>query len=353
MMRQPFYKKSHNGWYVRIGKSDVFLAKRETEAWAQYRKLIALSSSQGESATVSGVLLAYMEDLRCTVSKDRMAKIDRYVRQFIDFIGEYLEVEEMNRSHVIEWLEENKGSQDKPRYWSQSAKRDAGQIVRSAFRWAMNEGRIRRNPVASLRLEEPTPRQTLIDNEVHAKLVQACMKSNKSRSFALYLIALRSGARPQQVRDVTRANVANGGRAWVFDRHKTRKKTGAPLVVPLSPCLQTLTRILSEHRESRLFLNDRGTPWTKDSAALRLRRLRQELGITGVVSYSYRHTFATDALLANQSIATVAAMLGHKDSKMVSRVYGHLDQHSQHLLDAAAAVSANRLSSSTPRKTSS
>jgi site-specific recombinase XerD len=71
--------------------------------------------------------------------------------------------------------------------------------------------------------------------------------------------------------------------------------------------------------------------------------MRKTLKIDGVIAYAYRHTFATDALLAGNDLATVAAMLGHKDTSMVSKVYGHLDQNSKHMHAAVAKTAARRL----------
>jgi site-specific recombinase XerD len=72
-------------------------------------------------------------------------------------------------------------------------------------------------------------------------------------------------------------------------------------------------------------------------------RMRENLKIEGVIAYAYRHTFATDALLAGNDLATVAAMLGHKDVSMVSKVYGHLDQNQKHMHAAVAKTAARRL----------
>jgi integrase len=343
-MREPFFKKSHKAWYVRIGKQDVFLGKSQEVAWQEYRKLLAYSASSGDEATVAGVLIAYLNELRPTVSAARYVKVSRHARQFIEWIGDFREVADLNRSEILAWLNEDKGNDETgSRFWSVAAKRDAGQTIRSAFRWAMNEGMIDKNPAANMRLEQPAPRTHTIDYETHKRLVLDAMTSDKSRSFALYLIASRCGARPQQIREVAKENIFYNGQAWIFHRHKTRGKTGKPLVVPLAPCLQTLTRILASKRDGRLFLNDRGTAWTKDSVSLRLRRLREKLGIPSVVAYSYRHTFATDALLSGAPIATVAAMLGHTDTKMVSQVYGHLDQHTWHLIQAAEQTAKHRI----------
>jgi integrase len=343
-MREPFFKKSHKGWYVRVGKQDVFLAKTQEAAWQEYRKLMAYSASTGEDATVSGVLIAYLEELRPTVSAARYIKVSRYARGFIEWIGDFREASSLNRSDILNWLSEDKSKENgKPRHWSVAAKRDAGQVIRSAFRWALNEGMVSKNPAANLRLQQPEPRTHTIDYATHKQLVLDAMQSDKSRSVALYLIASRCGARPQQIREVRKENLFYNGQAWVFHRHKTKGKTAKPLVVPLSPCLQTISRVLASCREKELFLNDRGTRWTKDSVSLRIRRMRERLGIKGLVAYSYRHTFATDALLSGTPIATVAAMLGHTDTKMVAQVYGHLDQHTWHLVQAAGQTAKHRL----------
>ena len=144
--------------------------------------------------------------------------------------------------------------------------------------------------------------------------------------------------------EVTAKNVSQDGSCWFFADHKTAEKTGRPLIVYLSPCLQTITKMLvKQNPKGPLFRNGDGDPWLKDTVARRMKRLREALGLEGVVAYSYRHTFATEALLARVPIATVSALLGHVDTRMVSKVYGHLDQHSQYLIDAAREVSQKRL----------
>lgn len=114
---------------------------------------------------------------------------------------------------------------------------------------------------------------------------------------------------------------------------------GRPLVVRCGPCLQTLTRILTHARPNGpMLLSAHYKPWPKDGIVLRFRRLREAVGLDGVTAYSYRHTYATDALQAGISLPTVAALLGHVNPTMVSRVYGHLEKRSDHLSDAVAKI---------------
>lgn len=44
-----------------------------------------------------------------------------------------------------------------------------------------------------------------------------------------------------------------------------------------------------------------------------------------------RHTAASNVLVASRDAVTTAAILGHTDVSMLSRVYGHLDKHPEHL----------------------
>jgi integrase len=55
----------------------------------------------------------------------------------------------------------------------------------------------------------------------------------------------------------------------------------------------------------------------------------------GVISYTLRHTWITDALEREVPVATVAELAGHKDLKMIQQHYGHLSEKRKHLQAAA------------------
>ena len=56
--------------------------------------------------------------------------------------------------------------------------------------------------------------------------------------------------------------------------------------------------------------------------------------------YLIRHSWCTRALASGQLDAvTVALLMGHRDTQMISRVYQHLMQHPDHLKNAAKKVS--------------
>jgi integrase len=146
-----------------------------------------------------------------------------------------------------------------------------------------------------------------------------------------------TGCRPSEVARVTAADTDFDVGAWTFSKHKTARKTGVPRVVYLTPAMVELTRKLMEkHPAGPLFRNRLGKPFTKNAIRCRFRQLRKKLPhLKGVISYSFRHSYVTDALANGVPVATVAELVGHRDLKMIQEYYGHLAQKREHLRQAA------------------
>ena len=125
---------------------------------------------------------------------------------------------------------------------------------------------------------------------------------------------------------------------WVFKEHKTAKRTGKPRVIYLTPAMVELTRRLMEkYPEGPLFRGPRSKRgFTRNGVRCRFRDLRQKLPhLAGVISYTMRHSFATQALVNGVGIAHVAELMGHVDTSMVSQHYAHLAGNVQHMREAA------------------
>jgi site-specific recombinase XerD len=74
----------------------------------------------------------------------------------------------------------------------------------------------------------------------------------------------------------------------------------------------------------------------------RFRILRKKLPhLAGVISYTMRHSFATQALVNGVGIAHVAELMGHVDTSMVSQHYAHLAGNVQHMREAAKKAAAS------------
>ncbi len=356
-MRQPFFRDQTKCWYVKddAGRFVRLDPDRDT-AFEIWHKLQTTQVYEGENARVDGLIEAFLGEIDGSLSTDRFSALSYYGSLFSESHGGDL-VSSIKPSVVSKWLRAPKRGRTRLSEsgekiygdsiaWSESSKRHAAAFLKRVWKWAHNSGFIAVNTLAELKLAECEYRDSVIDSETHKKLVRHCMASEEARPFALYLIASQCGARPQQIREVTASHVSADGTQWFFKKHKTSEKTGRPLIVYLPPCLQTLTRILVSVRPSGpLFRNFIGRPWKKDTVSQRMDRLRKKLNLPdGTVAYLYRHSMATNALLSGQSTAVVAQLLGHTDTRMVSKVYGHLDKHSQFLVDAASDAAKERIS---------
>ena len=97
------------------------------------------------------------------------------------------------------------------------------------------------------------------------------------------------------------------------------------------------TLILSERPDGPLFLNSDRKPWTRNAVRIRFRNLcKKHPELKGIIAYSYRSSFATDALDQGVPDATVAAILGHTNTATLHKYYARLSGRLGHLKDAAA-----------------
>src|SRR4051794_35320288 len=102
---------------------------------------------------------------------------------------------------------------------------------------------------------------------------------------------------------------------------------------------------LEGNGHTHVFLNTERQPWTLNAVRLQMGRLRAKLGLAeDLCAYLARHGFGTRAILNGVNPAVVAELMGHNSLEMVAKVYVHLADQREHLLDAVAQVNA----SSTP-----
>jgi integrase len=74
----------------------------------------------------------------------------------------------------------------------------------------------------------------------------------------------------------------------------------------------------------RMFTNN-GLPWKKSEQAVPMREANERAHITPPVTFhGLRHTWASHAVMNGMPLMVVAKNLGHVDTKMVEKVYGHL-----------------------------
>ncbi len=326
---EPWFRKSKDAWYVTLAGVQHRLAKGEgskDEAFEAFYRLMAVEGrTPPKQVTLGEMCVRFREWSRGEHATSTAEWYRGHLQSLIDYKGYAgLKAGDLTPSHVSAWLASRK--------LGQSTRRGAITAVKSLYSWAArNCGMPQDHPIRHMERPQMKRRRPLSTQEV-----KAVFGAVTDRAFLDFLTALRlTGARLSEVASVTAADVQDG--AWVLEQHKTKGKTGKARVIYLNEEMVALTKRLAERNpEGPLFRNHRGDrPWTRNAIRCRFKRLRVKLGLdAGVVCYGLRHAFVTDALERGVPIATLAEIVGHRDTKMISEVYSHLHERREHLRKA-------------------
>ncbi len=337
MPRKPYFRAFDGWWYVqlRVGKKrkQVKLVKgrdKEAEAYRAFCRLLAEETGQIQEPTKLAVASLCDLFLEHSQRHNDPATYEWYKSFLQDFCEHHgrLMVADLRPFHVNRWLDLHEG-------WGTGSRRCGIVSVKRVFNWAATEGLIRESPLRSLQKPPPRRRERILTPEERREILAAI----RDQPFREFVFALQeTGCRPSEVRKVSAENVDLERGVWVFAEHKTKKKTGKPRIIYLTPGMLELTRrLVREHPTGPLFRGPRsGKPFTRNGIRCRFRRLRKKFPhLKGVISYTYRHTYTTDALERGVPVATVAELVGHQDIRMIADHYAHLSEKRQHLLEAA------------------
>ena len=157
---------------------------------------------------------------------------------------------------------------------------------------------------------------------------------------AVIFIALKTGARIAEVLGLTREDILfetdeiNIEKTWDYrkgDRFKkTKNLASIRKVYTDKETMQTMQKYFDwmdkygvETKEGTLFITD-GIGTHMSTFNLELNRILEELTIEKITMHKLRHTQASILIAKDVPLQLVAKRLGHTDTMMIQRVYGHL-----------------------------
>ncbi len=345
----------HKVWY-RASKGSWFVTFRENGERKQIRLVQAPKTAEGRKLadaqlvrelkarpdtddapsasrwiTVAHVLNGFLTHSR---EEHDAATATWYAHLVASFLAKWgkLRITQLRKRHVRAWLKESG--------YNSTSQNGALGAVKRAFNWAVEEEHISRNPIAHVRKPRRATRDRILE-PAERELILSSIRDQSFRDFVLGMSL--TGCRPGEVARVTRADVNLEHGVWVLAKHKTVKRTGKPRIVYLSPEALALTqRLMAKNPDGPIFRNHRGKrPWTSNAVRQRFKRLRRKFPqLKGVVAYTYRASFATDALEKGIPDATVAELLGHSGTGTLHRFYNKLSAKVTHLRNAAATAGA-------------
>lgn len=332
---KPWFREANKTWYVCIRGKQEKLGTDKQEAFDAYHKMMANKTALvvDRTLTVEGLKLMFLDWSKANHEPSTTCWYKNYLDSFceLDGIGK-LKAFQVIPYHLEKWKTEH----------GYTTERGPVQIIKRLFSWADELGILEKDPLRKVKLPPVRSRIVLLSEEERAEVLSAV----KDECFRNYVVALQeTGARPGEVAKVTAEDVDLELGIWVLKKHKTSKKTKRDRVIYLSPRMLELTKeMMEKHPVGPLFPSMRRKwengelvprAYTKNAIRCRFRALREKLPhIKNLIAYSYRHSFATEALM-KIGVAQVAELMGHSDVEMVSRHYGHLSAKLEHMREAA------------------
>lgn len=346
----PWFWEERNGWYVNKDGQRHFLgdhppdspAPRKTKGkWnapaairdAFHAVMSAKPAPQspqnsvpGSVPTVGSVFEKYLE--WCERHREKRT-YDGYVwhlQKFCDHLktkgtsAGQMAALDLRPFHVNEWLDAHPD-------WGQTYRRNAIASIKRSYAWAEEEGHIPATPLKKLKKPMAKRRENFVTPEEWEKIRDSYKDGDPFREFLEF--CWLTGCRPQEARHIEPRHVHLDKAIIAIppEEAKGRKKWR---VIRLEGRAQEIVQKRLPDAKAKLFVNRDGAAWTSFALNCRFHRLKEKLG-ERFSPYLFRHGFTQKMLVSGVDHLTVAALLGHADGTMVSKVYSHMDEADDHL----------------------
>jgi site-specific recombinase XerD len=209
--------------------------------------------------------------------------------------------------------------------------------LRRLFRWAIETGRLRDNPIRDTRnVKEEDPGPRWLEHVEQLRLVRAAEKDVAAaangggkpgpalrlayRNQAVLLLFLRAGLRVSEVCALTPDKLdLQRTRPWVIIRGgKGDKKRTVPLSTKAVSALKTWLKVRPSNAKT-VFSDNNGKPLLPRGTQRMIRALGVRAGIDKLSPHDLRHTFAHNFMQAGGSLDVLAKLLGHSNINTTAR----------------------------------
>lgn len=287
-------------------------------------------------ATLAELADEFLEDIKARKRPETHRAYRHRLLRALRILGTKLRVGEVRKLHLAK-IEQALTADHSP-----TTVKDTIATVQGVYSWAVRHDLLESNPLVGYRKPRARARSRVIDD----KEFQALLR-HADVSFRRALLALRlTGCRPGELRHLVWEWVDLENGFWIIPEHKTvtTQRHPRPRVIPLpKPIWRLCQRLAKSPHKSRdtVFVNARGTPYSKDGFCRKMARLRKRAGIEAkggeqLVLYSARHTFAT--LSAGRvTDLELAELMGHTDTRTTHR-YVHLNSDRLRQIQVRAAA---------------
>ncbi len=319
---RPFYKKSHQCWYLAIQGRQFRLDPDKDKAWQRYYELMGRRGIvEPGDPTVQHLLNQFILWTKDHRSVGTLHLHTGYCKAFGKFVGPVLKVSELKPFHLSRWVDNLYTPAGNP-----NSRRNAMRTIQRCLNWALDEGLVAASPLARVKKPTATPRDCDLTVEQYHELV-AAIEDENFRDYVRFLAL--TGSRTKESRLIT---------VEMFDRAGGRltipaslAKGGVERVITLDPeALAIIQRRGLKYGNGPLFRNSYGKAWSCQAVVKQFEKLSIKLDYAVKASW-FRHVWITLLLTAGVDSVTVATLAGHKDLKMIQSVYNKLRKRDEHL----------------------
>lgn len=314
---KPWYRRALKRWYVQIQGTQICLGPDKAEAFQKFHELMA--DPQEVTVPVSNSIAEIFElFLGWTKTNRAPRSFDYYQNILSQFLRHdrhrSLTVSSIKPLHVSDWLD--------AQTWSNTYKRCCVVALKRAFNWAVKEGRIEKNPIAAVEKPPEEQRDQLVSQKHYQRMLQT------DQCFADVVMFLwETGCRPQELVRIEPEHVDLEEGTVTLPVQESKGKRRKRVILLSEAALEIVQRNIDN---SPVLLNTQGRGWTAFSIDCRFKRLAEELSVKYRAT-DFRHSFCTRGLKAGVDAVTMANLMGHTSTFMISKVYGHLLKDPQHL----------------------
>jgi integrase len=323
--RQPFFRKSTQSWYVVLDGKFIPLGEDREKAFEKYYALMLGRQPIGPDLKVQqalGMFLTWCEGHRSPRTYEWYRD---HLKTFRAHIGPTLTLTNLKPHHVEAWVDHRYAGK------SSNYRHGAVRAVVRVMNWLVKGGHFPANPIANIERPATEAREAYITPDQWIKALALVKETDPFRDFIIFLRL--TGCRPQEARAIESQHFDRFARTVIFAVRDSKGKKEKRVIPLHREAVAILTRLALKYPTGNLFRNAKGRPWKKDAIVLRFARMSEELGCE-FFAYALRHTYATDALLRGIDPVTVATIMGHKDAKMILKVYQHINLNTGHIADA-------------------
>jgi len=311
----PWFWKKRQQWTVNIRRKRYYLGDDRGDAYRQWHELSAAPEAAPGKVHIFREFLEWCKRYR----PDSHSWYESRITEFAKTIPG-LTVSELKPYHLQAWIDTKK---------SDGHKRGCLIAVNRALNWAVKQGLIDKNPVRYMEKPSPGKRETILTPEEFKTLLS---HASDQRFKDLLVFLWETGARPQEAFRLEARHLDLPQNRCVFPEKESKGKRRKRIVY-LTPTAREIVVRLSRP-EGRLFLNARGEPWRRNNVACRFGRMTKKVG-RRLCLYALRHSYCQRALKNGVDPITLSELMGHSSAAMVMKIYQHLRQDTQHMVEAA------------------